>query len=193
MSTTQHPLTEAAAVEMWDASPCPEGYEFRGMLTVEQDATLYAMRAAFDAGREHERTNPEDDRPWEPLDGRTPRVGDEVRQDWSGVTRTGVVGHLDEDGDPCATEGGFIGELCLGTWYVRRPAQELPTADGAVIVPADGREYIEATICGETHYARAALRSWVGDWYAAWRAGERKCGLAASEEITPGTWKVGDQ
>ena len=57
MSTTQHPLTEAAAVEMWDASPCPEGYEFRGMLTVEQDATLYAMRAAFDAGREHERTN----------------------------------------------------------------------------------------------------------------------------------------
>ena len=56
MSTTQHPLTEAAAVEMWDASPCPEGYEFRGMLTVEQDATLYAMRAAFDAGRKHERT-----------------------------------------------------------------------------------------------------------------------------------------
>ena len=52
---TDHPLTEAAAVEMWDASPCPEGYEFRGMLTVEQDATLYAMRAAFDAGREHER------------------------------------------------------------------------------------------------------------------------------------------
>ena len=35
MSTTQHPLTEAAAVEMWDARPCPEGYEFRGMLTVE--------------------------------------------------------------------------------------------------------------------------------------------------------------
>ena len=62
------------------------------------------------------------DRPWEPLDGRKPRVGDEVRQDWSGVTRTGVVGHLDEDGDPCATEGGFIGELCLGTWYVRRAA-----------------------------------------------------------------------
>ena len=58
-----HPLTEAAAVEMWDASPCPEGYEFRGMLTVEQDATLYAMRAAFDAGREHERTTT----PAEPL------------------------------------------------------------------------------------------------------------------------------
>ena len=74
-----------------------------------------------------------------------------------------------------------------------RPVQELPTKDGAVIVPAEGHEFIEATICGETHYARAALRSWVGDWYAAWRAGERKCGLAASGDITPGTWKVGDQ
>ena len=74
-----------------------------------------------------------------------------------------------------------------------RPAPALPTEDGAVIVPADGHEFIEATICGETHYARAALRSWVGDWYAAWRAGERKCGLASSGEITPGTWKVADQ
>ena len=92
MSTTQHPLTEAAAVEMWDASPCPEGYEFRGMLTVEQDATVYAMRAAFDAGREHERTNPEDARPWEPLNGHKPRVGDEVRQDYCGVTTTAVAG-----------------------------------------------------------------------------------------------------
>ena len=51
---TDHPLTETAAVEMWDASPCPEGYEFRGMLTVEQDATLYAMRAAFDAGQKYQ-------------------------------------------------------------------------------------------------------------------------------------------
>ena len=74
-----------------------------------------------------------------------------------------------------------------------RPALTLPTEDGAVIVPAEGHEFIEATICGETHYARAALRSWVGDWYAAWRAGERKCGLAASGDITPGTWKVADQ
>ena len=74
-----------------------------------------------------------------------------------------------------------------------RPALTLPTEDGAVIVPAEGHEFIEATNCGETHYARAALRSWVGDWYAAWRAGERKCGLAASGDITPGTWRVADQ
>ena len=194
MSTTQHPLTEAAAVEMWDASPCPEGYEFRGMLTVEQDATLYAMRAAFDAGREHERANPEDARPWELLkEGDPLHVGDEVRQDLRGITRIAVVGRVDGEGDPWTAESDFIGEINDGTWHVRRHVQELPEEDGAVIVPAEGHEFIEATICGETHYARAALRSWVGDWYAAWRAGERKCALAASGDITPGTWKVADQ
>ena len=134
----------------------------------------------------------EDDRPWEPLNGPV-RVGDEVRREFNGITVTAVVGRVDDDGDPWAAGGGFIGVLEHGTWYVRRAVQELPTEDGAVIVPAEGHEFIEATICGETHYARAALRSWVGDWYAAWRAGERKCGLAASGDITPGTWKVADQ
>ena len=119
MSTTQHPLTETAAVEMWDASPCPEGYEFRGMLTVEQDATLYAMRAAFDAGREHERANPVDPRPWEPLNGGPPRVGDEARQEMFGVTHSGIVARLDESGDPRTAQGGFIGMLDIGTWHAR--------------------------------------------------------------------------
>lgn len=73
-----------------------------------------------------------------------------------------------------------------------RADQELPTEPGSVIVPADGCDYIESTLWGETFYARAALRSWTG-WYAAWRAGGRKCGLASSGEITPGTWKVADQ
>ena len=61
MSTTQHPLTDTAAAEMWDASPRPDGCVFRGMLAEEQHATVHAMRAAFDAGREHEIT------PAEPL------------------------------------------------------------------------------------------------------------------------------
>lgn len=44
---TDHPLTETAAVELWEER-C--GYRFT-------DNTLAALRAAFDAGREHERTN----------------------------------------------------------------------------------------------------------------------------------------
>ena len=189
---TDHPLTETAAVEMWDASPCPEGYEFRGMLTVEQDATLYAMRAAFDAGREHERTNPADaDRPWEPLNGGPLHVGDEVRQEWYGVTRGGIVGRVDGNGDPWTAEGGYIGPIQGGTWYVRRPVQELPEEDGAVIVPADGHEYIEAAEGGVKYHAREAFLRVGGIWQAAWRTDTgtgNPC--MASKEITPGTWKV---
>ena len=187
---TDHPLTEDRAVEMWDASPCPEGYEFRGMLTVEQDATVYAMRAAFDAGREHERTNPEDPRPWEPLDG-PPRVGDEVRQDRPGTTITAVVGRVDEVGDPWATGGNFIGRIDFGTWYVRRAVQELPTEPDAVIERADGHKYITAMVNGETYRAREAMLS--GErWHAVWRRDSSRGAISfvRSHEITPGTWKV---
>lgn len=63
-----------------------------------------------------------DDRPWEPLKKGDPlHVGDEVRQDYSGVTRTAVVGRVGEDGTPWTTERDLIGLLHWGTWYVRRP------------------------------------------------------------------------
>ena len=197
MSTTQHPLTEAAAVEMWDASPCPEGYEFRGMLTVEQDATLYAMRAAFDAGREHERTtNPAadaDHRPWEPLKKGDPlHVGDEVRQDRNGITTTAVVGRVDENGDPWTAEGRIIGVLRYGTWYVRRAVQELPTEPGAVIVPADGHEAITATLGSETYHAREAILFSADAWLGAWRDTAGARAYMGPTRITPGTWKVDD-
>ncbi len=193
---TDHPLTEDRAVEMWDASPCPEGYEFRGMLTVEQDATVYAMRAAFDMGREYERTNPDvDARPWEPLNGRKPRVGDEVRQDRPGMTITAVVGRVDEVGDPWATGGNFIGRIDFGTWYVRRHIQELPTKPGTVIERADGHEYIEATVNGSVRRAREAILGLDCRWHGVWRgdSGVVPGRYAVPELITPGTWKVADQ
>ena len=190
---TDHPLTETAAVEMWDASPCPEGYEFRGMLTVEQDATLYAMRAAFDAGREHERTNPEDDRPWEPLNGRRVYVGNEVRQDWYGTTTTAIVGRVDGDGDPWTAEGAPIGSLDSGTWYVRRTTQEPPTEPGTVLEAADGHEYITATVGGVTYRAREAILIGENQWHAAWRSDEGVLVYVASEQVTTGTWKEGNR
>ena len=118
---TDHPLTETAAAEMWDASPCRDGYEFRGMLPEEQDATVYAMRAAFDAGREHEWANPDDDRPWEPLNEGDPlNVGDEVKRVAFGATITAVVGRVDPEGDPWTAEDVFIGRRRHGAWHVRR-------------------------------------------------------------------------
>ena len=78
-----------------------------------------------------------DDRPWGPLNGPA-RAGDEVRQELHGITHTGIVAYLNDHGDPRTAEGGFIGSIREGTWYVRHPAQELPTGDGAQIIPAHG-------------------------------------------------------
>lgn len=85
---------------------------------------------------------------------------------------------------------GWEGVTALRAANPHRPAQELPTEPGAVIIPADGHEYIEATMRGETVRAREATRSGAGGWYAAWRYGGKTSGLASSREITPGTWKV---
>lgn len=125
---TDHPLTEEVAAEMWDEHHTPAHPILRWALAheTEREATLALLRAAFDAGREHERTNPEDGRPWEPLSKGDPlNVGDEVRQDHGGITRTAVVGRagrVDGKGDPWTAEGTFIGVLSTGTWYVRRAA-----------------------------------------------------------------------
>lgn len=140
-----------------------------------------------------------DARPWEPLGEHDPLyVGDEVRQELNGVTTIAVVGRVDVEGDPWTTEDRFIGVHDEGTWYVRRAGQELPTEEGAVIVPAEGREFIEAEVAGQTYIAREAVvcQSDFGPsnvLEGAWRradTGARVGGQVSRDFITPGTWKV---
>ena len=139
-----------------------------------------------------------DARPWEPLNGGPVRVGDEVRRDYFGTTTTAIVGRVDDDGAPWTAEGCSIGLPGVGAWYVRRPSQELPTEDGAVIVPADGREFIEAEVAGQTFIAREAVvcESDFGPanvLEGAWRradTGARVGGQVSRDFITPGTWQV---
>ena len=191
MSTTQHPLTETAAVEM--SMKFAPSVAFQMVASVAPDDLTEYARAAFDAGREHERANPEDDRPWEPLNGRPVRVGYEVRQERAGITTTGVVCRVDKDGDPRAADDVLIGLLHHGTWYIRRAAQELPTEPETVIVTNDGHEYITATVDGETFRAREALLISWGRWYGAWRSETGAYVFVDPDQITPGTWKVDDQ
>lgn len=137
----------------------------------------------------------EDARPWEPLNGGRVYVGDEVRQEWYGVTRSGIVGRVDGNGDPWTAEGGYIGPILGGTWYVRRATQEPPTEPGTVIVPAEGREFIEASALHVTgaQYCREAVYEdpyYYGVW---WRDGKAVHNGWRAENITPGTWKVADQ
>ena len=140
-------------------------------------------------------TTTEDDRPWEPLNKDDPlHVGDEVRQDLRGITRTAVVGRVDKGGDPWTAREDLIGMRRSGTWYVRRPVKELPTEDGAVIVPAEGFEFI--WVEGGRYFDRLTYSGQLRRWYGV-AVGVRSAWAAfwygEPEKITPGTWKVDDQ
>lgn len=151
----------------------------------------------------NENTNPDgqtiestdDDRPWEPLNGRPLRVGDEVRRDHGGVTSIAVVGRVDKSGDPWTAEGKLIGLLRYGTWYVRRTVQELPTELCAVIVAKEEGGSIEATVLGAVWRARESVLGGDGRWYGIWRTGSGRVAVwyVRPDHITPGTWKVDDQ
>ena len=193
MSTTQHPLTETAAALLWNAHRTHNALPFHEQGRLYMQSQTAMLRAAFDAGREHERTTPEDDHPWEPLNGRAPRVGEEIRRDRYGITSIAVVGRVDRTGDPWTAEGALIGMLKHGTWYVRRTVQELPTEPGAVIVPADGHEAITATLGSETYHAREAILFSADAWLGAWRDTAGARAYMGPTRITPGTWQVDDQ
>lgn len=72
-----------------------------------------------------------------------------------------------------------------------RAVQELPTESCTVIVPAEGREHIEAVIDGHTYYAREAMLI-NGLWCAVWRTPH--CFQVRYSvlpwKVTPGTWKA---
>ena len=98
-------------------------------------------------------------------------------------SREGIAHHRDEDGDWYTKDGMWItnGEDEYTTLTIRRPVQELPEEDAAVIVPADGLEFIE------TRTGKKSRRlTWDAEclvWYDA-------RGTHLHGDITPGTWKV---
>lgn len=73
-----------------------------------------------------------------------------------------------------------------------RPVQELPAEPGTVIVPADGRERVEATAGGAVWYAHEAVRGPDNRWHGVWRTDSGRAGISSfgPKYIIPGTWKV---
>ena len=138
----------------------------------------------------------EDDRPWESL-GESDQVcvGDEVKWDYYGLTMTATVARVDKTGSLYTAAGLHIGVRSVGTWYVRRAVQELPTKCGTVIVANDGHKFIKAEVDGIAHRAREAVLGANGWWYGAWRKAEGDGLLSAMfpEHISAPTWKVDDQ
>ena len=131
------------------------------------------------------------------------RPGDHLIWEWSRqegdrlvvTRREGIAYRQDEGGDWC-TEGAMwiTSGMNNATLTIHRSVQELPTKSGAVIVPADGREYIEAKMnCGTFHAREAVLRP-DGFWVAAWRTdGRGQTSYVTSDCITPDTWKVEEE
>lgn len=78
-----------------------------------------------------------------------------------------------------------------GTWYVRRAAPDLPTEDGAVIVPADGHEVITMVGAGGWAFDRLTYSAEHDRWYGMTKRGA--IAMCLAEQITPGTWKVDDE
>ena len=137
-----------------------------------------------------------DDRPWEPLnEGTLLCRGDEVRRELGCITTTAAVARVDEVDALWTAEGMFIGRLDTGTWYVRRPAPELPPErEGVVLVPADGHESITTTEGQE--FARLTFTTKQSIWYGpnlAARLGDWVIQTTSPSRLIPGTWKVDDQ
>ncbi|MCV7529057.1 hypothetical protein M3D01_004100 [Micrococcus luteus] len=148
------------------------------------------MRAALSAALA---VAPTDSSTWVSLGEDDPlNVGDEVKRELEGFAVTAVVARIGETGSLWAKGNQFIGIRDVGTWYVRRTVQELPTTPRTVIVPADGHEYIEAVVSGAVWRTREAVLGLDGRWHGAWRVGSGRLAVEStgSDSITPGTWKA---
>lgn len=189
---TDHPLTEEAVAERLDADARLS--RWKNWTASGRAAIVSAFRAMFDAGREYERANPEDARPWEPLNG-LPGVGYEVRQVLGGVTTTGVVARVSAAKYVYTAKERPLGFLGDGTWHVRRPAPELPPErDGVVLVPADGHKAI--TTANGRKFSRLTYSAELSMWYGPrldagpWEDDIQK---TAASRLNHDTWKVADQ
>lgn len=131
------------------------------------------------------------------------RPGDHIVWEWArdlfGAAylerREGIAHRRDEAGDWWTEDGGCIinGEGAGITITIRRAVQELPTEAGTVIVPAEGHEYITATVFGVTFRAREAILISKTQWHAAWRSDGGVLIYVDPERIDPDTWKVDDR
>ena len=184
-----HPLTEDRAAELWDEHVPPQ-LNFQGWTWGDRRSILDALRAAYNAGSAEWKASAE--AAAERAERAEDRLADSVHVDEAARR---VEAAREEGWDDAAQHiynKGWEGVTALRKANPHRPAPALPTEDGAVIIPADGHEYIVARVYNKTYRAREAVRHWAGGWHAAWRSGPEVRGVVAPEEITPGTWRTAD-
>ena len=172
-----HPLTEVRAAELWDAH-VPLVLNFRVWTWGDRNGILDALRAAYNAGRAEWKANAE--AAAERAERAEDRLADSVHVDEAARRVEAAREQAWNDAADWVKRREAWTDEELRAANPHRPAPALPTEDGAVIVPADGYEYIETSI-GLSYYVMIHA----GDGW--WRGG---AGVVASKDIVPGTWKL---
>ena len=183
-----HPLTKERAAELWDTH-AGNTVAWDDWYGGSQRALTSLLRAAYDAGGAEWKANAE--AAAERAERAEDRLVDSVHVDEAALR----VESAREQGWDDAVKWLESTTRLESAYALRaanpyRPAPALPTEDGAVIIPAEGHEYIEARVYNKTYRAREAGRHWTGGWHAAWRSGPEVRGVVAPEDIAPGTWRV---
>ena len=193
MIDRNHPAVEAVAREIYaHDAPSNDPQAWPPTPTALADDYRGAAIAALTAALPH-LVSPDDPRPWEPLAPGDPlHAGDEVWRWWCGVSTRGTFDVQHPDSQVYTAERGHLGHRAIGTWYVRRAIQELPTEDGVEIVPAGGGPIGAAHPGGKFTTHHATYDSYLGSWVGVWRAASGRVTVSSVSpgDITPGTWKV---
>ena len=183
-----HPLTEDRAAELWDAH-VPLVLNFRVWTWGDRNGILDALRAAYNAGRAEWKANAE--AAAERAEHAEDRLADSVHVDEAArrVEAAREQGWDDAAGWVKRREAWTDEELRAANPH--RPARVLPAEDGAVIVPADGYEFI--WVEGGRYFDRLTYSSRTRRWYGvainggpAWAS----FWYGDPETITPGTWRT---
>lgn len=179
MTTTNHPLTDTAAAELWDEHIPGGKVHYIGWGTFPEPTLRHftaIIRAAYDAGREHERerTDPfHDPRPWQDCTREDICAGDLVEARRGYMLYTGVAHRRD-------MRGNWYTKLDYplsydDEWTLRRipaptpPAEvvELPTEFGAVITNVEdnnGQTYDRMLFDGTCYCHKGMARALEDVW-----------------------------
>lgn len=183
-----HPLTEERAAELWDTH-VPLVLNFRVWTWGDRNGILAALRAAYNAGSAEWKANAEAaaeraERAEDLLvdsvhvDEAARRVEAARKQGWDDAADWSIHNINDIDAERIRAANPH------------QPAPTLPTEDGAVIVPADGHEFITMTDAEGWAFDRLTYSAKHDRWYGMTTRGA--IAMCLAEQVTSGMWRVYD-
>ena len=170
-----HPLTEDRAAELWDEHVPPQ-LNFQGWTWGDRRSILDALRAAYNAGSAEWKASAE--AAAERAERAEDRLADSVHVDEAARRVEAAREEGWDDAADWVKQREVWTDEELRAANPHRPAPILPTADGAVIVPADGHEFIE-TFAGRVDKLVHLSGKWYGGSFP-----------LRPEQIAPGTWRT---